>query len=77
MKLQDQIQSSQQRHAKPKEATWARVEWVVRLTGWNAELLRQAREQGLIEYKKEGKAYLYKIDSIHPYFLKNRQTQSP
>lgn len=73
MPFDQQIQRSKERHAKPtkKEGTWVRVGWITDLTGWNKEKLRQAREQGLVEFKEEGKSYKYKLESIHPLFIKN------
>lgn len=73
MKLEEQIRRSRSRHAKPKKETWVKVEWIQRVTGWTAEVLRQAREQGLVQYKKEGATFLYKLESIHPYFLKKQK----
>jgi hypothetical protein len=79
MQLEKQIQRSKERHANPvkRAETWVRVGWVTDLTGWNKEKLRQAREQGLVEFKEDGKSYLYKLESIHPLFLKNVRPANP
>lgn len=73
MALDKLLEKSKARHNRPvkKEETWVRVNWVMDLTGWNKEKMRQAREQGLVEFKEEGKSLLYKLESIHPLFLKS------
>lgn len=54
---------SEMHHAQNKKA-WCSVRWVKQLTGWNAEELRMARDQGLIEFKLTGKGRFYNINSI-------------
>lgn len=76
MTLADKIESSKKRHAKIKHNPWVRVQWIIDLTGWDKHKLYDARKQGLIEYKKEGKEYFYNLESINPIFLKNHKTQS-
>lgn len=76
MNLGTAQQYSKHRHAKTKPNTWVRVQWIIDLTGWNKYKLRDARKQGLIEYRKEGNDYLYNLDSINPIFLKNHKSQS-
>lgn len=53
-----------------KKATWIKVSFVILLTGWDKEKLRQAREQGLIEWKKTEDGWLYKLESIPEQFIK-------
>lgn len=76
MTLAEKIEGSKKRHAKTKPNTWVRVQWIIDLTGWNKFKLRDARKQGLIEYRKEGNEYLYNLESINPIFLKNHKTQT-
>jgi hypothetical protein len=52
-----------------KTRTWVKVSEVVRLTGWDKEEMRRARENGYIEFRtKNGFEYL--VESIHPMFIK-------
>lgn len=54
-----------------KKKTWVKVGWVTDLTGWDREKMRQAREQGLVEFKDDAvKGRLYNIDSIPKVFIK-------
>lgn len=54
-----------------KKKTWAGAIWVMELTGWDKYKMRQAREQGLVEWKDDAKqGRLYNIDSINQLFIK-------
>lgn len=56
-------------HVQAKE-TWVKVSFVVMLTGWNKKKLYQARQQGLIEYRKtKEKGFEYLVESIPEQFL--------
>jgi hypothetical protein len=53
-----------------KKETWINANWLTDLTGWNGEKKRQAREQGLVKFKKtETGSYLYLLESISERFL--------
>lgn len=57
------------------KAMWAKVAFVQSLTGWDAEKLRQAREQGLVEWKKDEKlGWLYNLNSIPKIFIRENNT---
>lgn len=57
--------------ASEKKKTWVKVGFVTDLTGWDHEKMRQAREQGLVEFKDDAtKGRLYNLDSINPIFIK-------
>jgi hypothetical protein len=57
-----------------KKETWINANWLTDLTGWNGEKKRQAREQGLVKFKKtETGSYLYLAESIPEIFLLKRQ----
>lgn len=59
---------------RDQPAHWVGPSWVTDLTGWDAEKLRQARENKLIEFKRsQGGGYLYKLESIPEIFLKQKQ----
>lgn len=60
--------------AGQSKATWVPYQWVIDLTGWGKEKLRQAREQRIVEFKDNGKGgYLYKLESIPEIFIKQKQ----
>lgn len=60
--------------AAQSKATWVSAGWITRITGWDHEKLRQARNQKIIEYKKsEGGGWLYKLESIPELFIKQKQ----
>lgn len=54
--------------ARPKK-TWVKVAIIAQRTGWNNEKMRQARDNGLVKYKKENGKFFYDLDSIHQSFL--------
>lgn len=59
--------------AGQRKETWVSPKWVTDLTQWSAEDLRQARKQGIIEYKESpGGGWLYKIESIPEQFIKKQ-----
>lgn len=52
---------------------WIGPGWVTDLTGWDAEKLRQARDNNLVEFKRsKGGGYLYKLESIPEIFIKKQ-----
>lgn len=54
-----------------KKKTWVKVSWITEATGWDREKMRQAREQGLVEWKDDAKmGRVYNLDSINPLFIK-------
>lgn len=58
----------QQSRTKDK---WVSAIWITRLTGWDREVLRQARDQGIIEYReKKGGGIEYLLSSVPPEFRK-------
>jgi hypothetical protein len=56
--------------------TWVKVGWIVYLTGWNLNKMRQARDQGLIQFRKtkEG-TYEYLLESIPEQFIIKKVSQ--
>lgn len=60
--------------ADRKRETWITPNWVLDVTGWDRLKLRQAREQGIVEYRKvKGKEYEYKLESIPEIFINKKQ----
>jgi hypothetical protein len=60
--------------AANRKDTWLPPGWVTKLTGWNREELRQARENKIVEYKASpGGGWLYKLESIPEQFIKRKQ----
>jgi hypothetical protein len=56
--------------ASLRKETWVASVWVSKLTDWNYRDLELARRHKLIEFKKEGGGYLYKLESIPEQFIK-------
>lgn len=55
---------------KQKKETWVGPRWLTKLTGWNNEDLRQAREQNIVVYKaSEGGGWLYQLESVPEQFI--------
>jgi hypothetical protein len=55
--------------------TWVKVSFVVMLTGWNKRKLYQARQQGLIVYRKTvEKGFEYLVESIPEQFLLKKKS---
>ena len=53
----------------PKE-TWVRVSFITDLTGWEGEKMRQAREQGIIKYKRaQSGGFIYLLESLPEQFI--------
>lgn len=50
-----------------KNNTWVKSGTIKRITGWNNEEMRKAREQGLVEWKRE-KGIWYLLESIPEIF---------
>jgi hypothetical protein len=53
-------------HGNPKNKCWVKVSVIRDLTGWDRERMRRARNNGEVEFKKDGNKFLYNPDSIHP-----------
>lgn len=54
------------------KATWVPAGWILEVTGWTERRLQTAREQKIVETKKKGGGYLYKLESIPEIFLKKQ-----
>lgn len=54
---------------KQEKPLWVKVSFITARTGWNNEKMRQARENGLIEWKKTEGGFFYNIKSIDPIFF--------
>lgn len=58
-----------------KKPVWAKVGFVTRITGWDHETLRQARKQGIIEWKTDPmQGRLYNLNSIPSIFIRHENT---
>jgi hypothetical protein len=64
----DQLLSLVKENKKP---TWVRASVITSLTGWSAEKMRQARENGYVKYKESEGSYLYDLNSINDKFFKH------
>jgi hypothetical protein len=54
---------------KVEKPCWVKVGFVTAKTGWGKEKMRQAREQGLIEFEHRENGFWYNINSLNPIFL--------
>lgn len=52
-----------------KRTTWIKASDVVKLTKWDKNKMRTARECGTIVYKKEDGHFLYSLESIPQVFI--------
>lgn len=52
------------------KSTWVSPLFIMDLTGWDKSKLRQAREQKIVEVKRDGRGWLYKLESIPERFIK-------
>jgi hypothetical protein len=59
--------------AGQRKEHWVSVSWIQKITGWDKEDLKRARDQKIIEFKREGKDWLYLLESIPEQFLKVKQ----
>jgi hypothetical protein len=50
--------------------TWVSVGWITDLTGWDYNRMRQARDQGIVKYKKERGRFLYLLESLPKIIIK-------
>lgn len=56
-----------------KKKTYVNAEWIMRVTGWSKEELRQAREGKIIEFKSiASRRHKYVLESIPETFLKKQ-----
>lgn len=58
--------------ATQEKTTWVPAEWVLEITGWTKRRLQTAREQGIVETKRHGQSYRYKLESIPEIFIKKQ-----
>lgn len=61
-------------YPKPKKQVWVKVSIIKQLTGWHgSEALRKARENGLVEFRKNVKGFEYLLNSLdHKFLLENK-----
>ena len=52
-----------------KKKTWVKVIVIMKLTGWDSEFMRLARESKLVEWRKNGNTIEYCVESLDPMFL--------
>lgn len=58
---------------KPTKKTWVKVSIVSSLTGWDFRAMAKARDNGLIEYRKdESGIFTYALESIPEIFIKSK-----
>lgn len=50
---------------------WVKASWIMEVTGWDKEKMRQAREQNVVITKGDkATGILYDLNSIHPLLIK-------
>lgn len=50
---------------------WVKASVVIELTGWGAQKMRKAREDGTLIYKNED-GYWYDLNKLNSYFIKTK-----
>jgi hypothetical protein len=56
---------------KEKKETWVKSTEIIKLTGWDKERMRQARENGYVKVKRDKKGIFYSLESLPEIFIKN------
>jgi hypothetical protein len=60
--------------AVQSKATYVGPSWIMQITGWSKRKLQSAREQGIVEFKKnEAGGLVYKLESIPEILIKHKQ----
>jgi len=55
-----------------RQEHWVKVGFITMVTGWDGETLRQARKQGLVEWKDDAnKGRIYLLESIPQIFIRH------
>lgn len=49
---------------------WVKVSKAMKVTGWNKEQMRQARDNDEIEFKKTSKGFYYNLATLNPLLIK-------
>jgi hypothetical protein len=49
---------------------WVKVGVIKKMTGWNNEEMRRARETGMVDWKRDDNGYWYSPESINEIHLK-------
>jgi hypothetical protein len=58
-----------ERQLKAKKSEWVKSPIITKLTGWDANKMRLARNNGYINWKKDSNGFWYDLNSIHEKFL--------
>jgi hypothetical protein len=66
-RLQETVNVLVQKEIAPR---WVKVGFITSLTKWNNEKMRQARQQGLIEFEKREDGFWYNLNSLPKQFIK-------
>lgn len=53
-----------------RKPMWVKASVITRLTGWNKEQMRTARENGYVEYEKREDGIFYDLNTLHEKFIK-------
>lgn len=55
---------------KSNKATWVKSGFIFDLTGWDKKQLYRAKQQGIIQQKKDEKGIWYNLNSLPEQFIK-------
>lgn len=53
---------------------WVKARVITKLTGWDNQKMRQARNGGVVKWKKGKDGIWYDLNSLHPHLIKKEQT---
>jgi hypothetical protein len=51
---------------KEEKLTWVKSTIITRLTGWNSEDMRRARNYEYVKFKKDRNGFWYALESLNP-----------
>jgi phosphoenolpyruvate synthase/pyruvate phosphate dikinase len=63
-----------ERQLKAKKSEWVKSPIITKLTGWDANKMRIARNNGYIQWKKNTTGFWYDLSSINEKFLNKKST---
>lgn len=55
---------------------WVKARVITDLTGWDNQKMRQARNGGVVKWKKGKDGIWYDLNSLHPHLIKKQETKN-
>jgi hypothetical protein len=76
-RIERKLSMLMQEQKQKKSETWVKASVITKLTGWNFNGMKKARENGYVQYKEDKETgFWYLVESLNPVHLKqpNRPT---